>query len=121
MVVFFNGFVGMTVGSFVLFMDMRMGVNMLMLMRVHQLPMPVLVGMDVDVLMGMLQTDGILHHQHGCRDHNHKANIKLRPRPLAQQKHAKGSTQEWGYGIVGAGFRRPQFFLRLNIKMMLKP
>ena len=63
-------FAGMVVDGFIPLMDMGMGVAMLMDMGMHQITMPVFVGVNMSVFMGVLQADGILDHENGCNDHN---------------------------------------------------
>ena len=80
---------GMAVGRFILAMDMgvRMGVGMFM--GVHQLPMAVLMAVDMGMLMRMLQHNGVLYHQDRGGGHDGKAEIELEARPLSQQDHAE--------------------------------
>ena len=107
----------MVVIGAVLTVDVHMGVGMCVLVGVGHAVMAVSMGMLVDVLMVMLQGDGVFDHQHRGYDHNRQARKELNAHPLSRQKEAEGHPQEGGDGIVGAGFGGTQILLRLDIKI----
>ena len=90
MVVALDGCVGVAVGGLVLTVDMGVGMNMAVGMGVDQVAMAMFKVVGVAVGMGVLQADGILHHQHRCGDHNGQAPIEPDTGPLPQQGHAEG-------------------------------
>ena len=96
--------VGVVMDGFIPLMDVRVSVAMLMDMGVYQIAMPVLVGVYMGMFMGMLQTDGVFHHQNRCQDHNGEAHIELNAGTLIQQHNPKGHPQKGRDGVIGAGF-----------------
>ena len=108
---------GMTVGRFILPVDMTMGMGVFMFMGVNQIAVAVFVTVDMGMIMGVLEGNGILHHQHCCGGHDDKANPELHTGPLPQQERTKHHAQKRGDGIVGACFGSTQIFLRLDIKI----
>ena len=66
---------------------MRMDMGMFMCMR--QIAIAMLVIMDMRVLMGVLEGDGILDHQHRCCDHDDKAKVKLYTGTFTQKQHSE--------------------------------
>lgn len=68
-------FIGMVVRCLILPVDVGVAVAMLMGMGVYQISMPVLMGVGMGMLVGVLQRDGVFHHQDGGNDHNGEANI----------------------------------------------
>ena len=87
---------------------------------VNQIPVGMKMGMGVGMVVGVLQGDGVLHHQHRGADHNQKTNIEGKIRLLPEQHHAEQHPKEGGKGIVGAGFGSPQLLLGLNVKVDAK-
>ena len=106
-----------TVAAFIGAVDVRVAVDMGMLMGMDLIPVAVFVGVGVAVLVGMLQADGILHHQNRGGDHYGKTQIKLHAGPFPQQGHAEEYAQEGGDGIVGTGFGGTQAGLGLDIEI----
>lgn len=102
-------------------MDVGVGVRVGMGMAVDQITVPVLVAMDVAVWMGVLQGDGVFHHEHRSQQENCQGDIKLQAGMLSQQQHTECDTEEWGNGIVGTGLRRTQIFLCPDIKGNAQP
>ena len=121
MVVSPNLFVVMAMGSFVLAMDVGMGVGVFMDVAVGQVPVAVFMAVDMGMHMGVLQGDGVLHHQHRGNRHNSQAPVELNARPLSQQEHTEGHPQEGGNGVVGAGFGGPQVLLGLDVEIDAEP
>ena len=78
-------FVGMVVNRFILFVDMGVGVQMFVRMRMDQIAVPVFVGVYMRMLMGVLQADGVLDHQNRGNNHNGQTHIELDAGPLIQQ------------------------------------
>lgn len=74
--------VGMVVDGFIPLVDVRVSVVMLMDMSVYQIAVPVLVGVNMGMLVGVLQANGVFHHQNSCNDHNAEAHIELNTGPL---------------------------------------
>ena len=62
---------------FVFSVNMCVGVDMFMLVGMQQLTVAVDMGVDVGMLMNMLQSNGIFDHQYRGDDHDNKANIEL--------------------------------------------
>ena len=75
-VVSIQGMMGMAVGRLVLTVDVGMAMGMAMLMGMDQISVGVFVGVAVTVLVGMLQRNGVFHHQHRCPDHNRKSKVE---------------------------------------------
>ena len=84
----------MAMNRFIFPVNVGMGMNVAVLMDVLQIAVFVKVVVGMGVLMGVLEADGIPDHQHRCPDHNGKANVKLQRRPFSQQQHTKGNSQE---------------------------
>ena len=66
-------FMAVTMDRLILPVDMGMGVDMGVGVGVNQIPVGMKMGMGVGMVVGVLQGDGILHHQHRGADHNQKA------------------------------------------------
>ena len=100
MLLVFIRLVGMVVQRFVCSAGMRMGMcmNMLMSMGVNQTAVAVRMGMDMRMLVGMLQADGIADHENRRGDHDAEAEIGLYAGPLVQQEHAESDAAERGEG-----------------------
>lgn len=64
MIMSFNTLVGMVVSGFIRTMDMGVSVNVLMLMRMHQITMLMRMVMDMGMRMGVLQSNRVLDHQY---------------------------------------------------------
>ena len=107
----------MTVGCFILAVDMGVAMGMCVRMGVDQISVGVFVGMAVAMLMGMLQRNGIFHHQHRCPKHNDKTNIELDKRSFPQKQHTKQHPEKRRNGIIGTCFRCAQFFLRFDVEI----
>ena len=75
----------MSVCSFILSVDVGMAMDMRMLVDMGQASVRMLVAVGMDVFMGMLQGNGIFHHQNRCPDHDHKSNIELDARSFPQE------------------------------------
>ena len=110
-------FVGMVVDGFIPLMDVGVGMDMFVRMGMYQIAMPVFVGVNMRMLMGVLQADGIFYHQNGCNDHNAEAHIELNTGPLIQKQHSEGYTQEGCDGIVGAGLGSAQILLGFDVEI----
>jgi len=106
MVVPLDGVMGMPVSVFVLSMYVGMAMDMAVLMGMDEITVGVFVSVAVAVLMGMLQGDRILYHQHRCQDHNDQTHVELDARSFLQEQHAKQDTKKRCNGIIGTRFRR---------------
>jgi len=111
------GAMGMAVGDFILTVDMGMAVDMTVLVGMDQASVGVFVGVAMAMLVGVLQGNGILYHQHCCPDHNSKSNIKLDTRSFPEKQHAKQNPKEGCNRIIRTGFRRTQIFLCLDVEI----
>ena len=107
MVVTFQLFVGMGVIGFLLTVNMGVGMTVAVGMGMNEIPMGVGMGMNVGVLMGMLEGNRVLDEKGSGGKHDGKAKPEWKSGPFPQKKHTQRSTQEWGDGIVGAGFGSP--------------
>ena len=85
----FQSFVSVCMRIVTLTMNMGMVVNMFVFMGMYHFTMLVLMGVDVAMLMGMLQSDGILDHKHRGCNHNRKSNIELYSGALPKKHHTK--------------------------------
>jgi len=112
--------VGVVMEDFILTVDVRMGVAMRMDMGVYQISMTVLVGMHMGMFMGMLQANGVFHHQNSCNNHDGEAHIKLNAGALVQQQDTEDHTQERRDGVVGTGFGGTQILLGFDVKVDAK-
>ena len=107
----------MVMESFILTVDVGVGVAMLMGMGVYQTAMPVFMGVDMGMFMGVLQTDGVLDHKDRCKDHDDQTHIELNTRMLVQQQDTEGYTKEGSDGVIGTGLGGTQVFLGFDIKV----
>ena len=107
----------MVMDGFIPLMDVRVSVTMFMDMAMHQIAVPMLVGMHMGMLMGVLQADGIFYHQNSCNDHNGEAHIELNTGPLIQKQHSEGYTQKGCDGIIGAGLGSAQILLGFDVEI----
>ena len=81
-VVFFQISVGVAVDRFLRAVGVGMDMSVGVLVAVEQITMPMLVGMNMGMEVGMLQRYSILHHQHRSYRHDSQAYVKLYSRPL---------------------------------------
>ena len=86
--------VGVLMDGLILTVDVRVSVAMLMDMGVHQIAVPVLMGVNMGMFMGMLQADGVFHHQNSCNNHDGESHIELDAGSLVQQQDTEDDTQE---------------------------
>lgn len=84
--------VGMGMDRLICTVGVRMRVNMCMFMGMDQFSVGMLVGMGVDMFMGVLKCDCILNHQHRRCHHNGKSQVELQSRPFFQQHHTEKNT-----------------------------
>ena len=61
----------------------QVGMDVLMFMSMNRISVSVFVGVNMFVLVGMLQSDRILNHKIGADGHNDKRNIKLNSRSFS--------------------------------------
>ena len=101
----------------VLAMNMDMGVCVRMLMGMDNTAMAVFVGMDMVMLMGVLQFDGVFNHKICADNHRNQGNIELKCRSFSQNQHTKCHTKERRNGVVGTGFGCAQVLLRHDIEI----
>ena len=94
MPVFLHHLGGVSVGAFVFAVGVGMAVNMLVFMGVNQFSVLMFMGMDMVMLVSMLQGDGVFYHQHGSCDHDCQTNIELHAGSLVEQEDAEQHTQE---------------------------
>lgn len=78
---------------------------------------PMLMGVNMGMLMGVLQTDGIPDHKNRRNDHDGEAHIELDAGTLVQQEHSKGHTQERCDGIISAGLGGTQILLGSDVEV----
>ena len=109
--------VGVLMDGLILTVDVRMRVAMPMDMGVNQIAVPVLMGVNMGMFMGMLQADGVFHHQNRCKDHNGEAHIELNTGPLVQQQDTESHTQEGSDGVVSTGLGGTQILLGFDVKV----
>ena len=107
MVVTFQLFVGMGVIGFLLTVNMGVGMTVAVGIGMDEIPMGVCMGMNVGVLMGMLEGNRVFDEKGSSCKHDGKAKPEWKSGPFPQKKHTQCGTQEWGDGIVGAGFGSP--------------
>ena len=98
-------------------MDVRVRVAMRMDMGMYQIAMPLLVGMHMGMFMGMLQADGIFHHQNSCNNHDGESHIELDAGSLVQQQDTEDDTQEGSDGVIGTGLGGTQILLGFDVKV----
>ena len=109
--------VGMVMDGFIPLMDVGVGVAMLMDMGVYRIAVLVFVIVNMGMFMGVLQADGIFHHQNRCDDHNDQPHIELDTGSLVQQQDTEGNTQEGCDGVIGTGLGGTQILLGLDVKV----
>ena len=110
-------FMVVIVNGFIAFVDVGVGVDVLMLVGVNQIAVAMFMAVDMSMLVGVLQGNGILDHQNRGGDHDGKTQIELSCGPLAQHQHAKNNAQEGSDGIVGAGFGGSQILLGADVEI----
>ena len=112
-------------GMFVLCLFPAVDVHMLMgvfvFMGMNEIVMAVRMVMDVRMLVGMLQRNRVFHHENSCNHHDNKTDIKRNRWSFAQNQHTKGSAQKRSDRVVGAGLRRTQIFLCLDVEVNTQP
>ena len=112
--------VGVVVDGFIPLMDVGMGVAMPMDMGVYQIAVPVLVIVNMGMLVGVLQADGVFHHQNGCNNHDGESYIELNSGSLVQQQDTEDDTQEGSDGVIGTGLGGTQILLGFDVKVDAK-
>ena len=103
--------------GFILTVNVGVGVAMLMGMSVYQTAMPVFVGVNMVMFMGVLQADSVLDHKNGCKDHNDEAHIERNAGTLVQQQDTESHTQEGRDGVIGTGLGSTQILLGFDVKV----
>ena len=89
MIVAVEALMDVVMAILVLAVDVDVCMGVFMGMGVDKVPAGMLVAVGVGMLMGMMETNGVPHHQHSGADHNRQAQIKLQPRTLSQQHHTQ--------------------------------
>jgi hypothetical protein len=101
----------MAVSVFVLAVDVIVGMDMGVFVGVDNAVMAVGMGVLMDVLMVMLQGNGILDHQHGGDHHDGESGKELKTGLFGEQQEAEGNTQEGGrWSSRRWSWRRPDPF-----------
>ena len=109
--------VGMVMEGFILTVNVGVEVAMFMDMGVNQISMTVLVGMHMGMFMGMLQADGVFHHQNSCNNHDGESYIELNAGSLVQQQDTEDDTQEGSDGVVSTGLGGTQILLGFDVEV----
>ena len=110
-------FIGVIVDEFIPLMDVGMGVAMPMEMGMYQISMPMLVIVHMGMFMGVLQSDGIFHHQNCCNNHDDQTHIELDTGAFVQQQDTEYHTQKGCDGVIGAGLGSTQLLLGFDVKV----
>ena len=109
--------VGVVMDGFIPLMDVGMGVAMLMDMGVCHIAVPVFMIVNVGMFMGVLQADGVFHHQNSCNNHDGESHIELDAGSLVQQQDTEDDTQEGSDGVIGTGLGGTQILLGFDVKV----
>ena len=83
---------------------------------VYQIAVPVFVIVNMGMFMGVLQADGVFHHQNSCNNHDGEPRIELDTRALIQQQDTEDHTQKGSDGVISTGLGGTQILLGFDVK-----
>lgn len=112
-------FVEVAMEGFIFTVNVGVGVAMLMDMGVYQIAVPVFVIVNMGMFMGVLQADGVFHHQNSCNNHDGEPHIELDTRALIQQQDTEDHTQKGSDGVISTGLGGTQILLGFGVKATL--